>query len=139
MTAINYSTVDNESLYMDISQMMYPLPWRIALWEAILKIVFYVITIILSLIGNSLIIIIVFRYKHMQTPTNYYIVNLAISDLMVTISCSWVHLVIALTKDWVLGDFFCKFNTFAQGMYKVIVCILINLGDREFIGATNIQ
>ncbi len=84
-------------------------------WEASLKIFLYVFSIVLALIGNSIVIFIVWRNKRMRTTTNYYLVNLAITDLMVALSCSWVHLVHDLTEGWVLGAFFCKFNSFAQG------------------------
>jgi len=60
-------------------------------------------------------------WVHLRTPTNYFIVNLAVCDLMVTSLCTWVHLVGDLTHDWLLGAFFCKFNGFAQG--KIILII----------------
>ena len=84
-------------------------------WEVSLKILFYVITIVVALVGNALVIFIVWKNKRMRTTTNYYIVNLAVSDLMVTMSCTWVHLINDITESWVLGAFFCRFNSFAQG------------------------
>jgi len=71
--------------------------------------------ILSSLIGNVSVLFVVARNKRMHTPTNYFIVNLAISDIMVTSSCTWVHLVNSLTEGWVLGAFFCKLDSFAQG------------------------
>ncbi len=84
-------------------------------WEAAIKILFYVIIIFVSLVGNLAVVFVVWWNKKMRTTTNFYIVNLAISDLMITLSCQWVHLVDDLTEGWVLGAFFCKFNSFAQG------------------------
>lgn len=64
-------------------------------------IVIYVIVIVLSLSGNWMVIWTVIRNKHMRTVTNYYIVNLAVSDFLVaffvmplkllefTAPCSW--------------------------------------------------
>ncbi|ESP02807.1 hypothetical protein LOTGIDRAFT_110888 [Lottia gigantea] len=40
--------------------------------------------IFLAVTGNSLVIWTVWRNNHMHTVTNYYIVNLAISDLLVS-------------------------------------------------------
>ncbi|ESO98045.1 hypothetical protein LOTGIDRAFT_88987, partial [Lottia gigantea] len=82
------------------------------LWEIVVKAVFYGIVIILSLIGNTLVILVIFRHRWMRTTTNYYLVNLAVADLMVTVSCTWVHLVDDVTEGWVLGSFFCTFNSF---------------------------
>ena len=89
----------------------------VPLWEAVFKVAIYSNIIVLSLVGNILIVVVVVCNKRLRTTTNYYIVNLAISDLLVTLSCSWVHLVGDLTTGWVLGTFFCKLNSFAQGMY----------------------
>jgi len=86
-------------------------------WEMSLKITVYSLIMALALVGNLLIIIVVAKNKRMQSTTNYFIVNLAISDLLVTCCCTWVRLVDDLTEGWVLGSFFCKVNSAAQGMY----------------------
>ena len=101
----------------------------VPVWEMILKISIYVVIILLAIIGNLLIIIVVAKNKRMRSTTNFFIVNLAVSDLLVTLCCTWVRLVDDLTEGWVLGSFFCKVNSFAQGMYKrenVVVIFLEN-------------
>ncbi|KAH3818311.1 hypothetical protein DPMN_119915 [Dreissena polymorpha] len=85
-------------------------------YEVVLKVILFTVIIIIALVGNLLIIVSVIRQKQMQTTTNFYIANLAVADLLVTIFCTWVHLVNNLNNNnWVLGRFFCKFNTFSQG------------------------
>ena len=88
---------------------------QVPTWEVILKIVFYTFIMVIAVLGNLAVVIIVARNKRMWTTTNYYIVNLAVSDLMVTLTCTWVYLVDDLTEGWILGAFFCKFDSFAQG------------------------
>lgn len=44
----------------------------------------YVTVIALSLCGNAMVIMTVSRYRHMRTVTNCYLVNLAVSDSLVT-------------------------------------------------------
>ena len=63
--------------------------------------VLYTIVALLAVFGNMLVIWTVWRNSHMHTVTNYYIVNLAISDFLVasivmplkllewTADCSW--------------------------------------------------
>ena len=103
-------------ILMDTSNFPYPgVIQSRPLWEVIVKCVAYGVIMLLALIGNILVVFIVWQNKRMRTTTNYFIVNLAVSDLMVTSSCTWVHLVDNLTENWVLGAFFCKFNSFAQG------------------------
>ena len=87
-------------------------------WEVVTKIIFYTFIMAVAVLGNLAVVIIVARNKRMWTTTNFYIVNLAVSDLMVTLTCTWVHLVDDLTENWVLGAFFCKFDSFAQGEYS---------------------
>ncbi|KAH3856478.1 hypothetical protein DPMN_099067 [Dreissena polymorpha] len=67
----------------------------------LLLIVLYMLIIVLALLGNLLVIWTVWINSHMHTVTNYYIVNLAVSDLLVaalviplklleyTVPCRW--------------------------------------------------
>ena len=106
-------------------------------WEAGIKIAGYAVIIVVALLGNLLVLVTVARTRRLHTTTNFYIVNLAVSDLLVTLMCTWVHLVDDLTEGWVLGAFFCKFNTFAQGkvhyvcpscnIYYMCRCVLISI------------
>lgn len=49
-------------------------------------------------------------------PVNLFILNLCICDLMIVLWCSWVHMVNSLSENWIMGAFFCRFNTFVQVM-----------------------
>ncbi|CAF0737775.1 unnamed protein product [Brachionus calyciflorus] len=53
---------------------------------------------------------------HKNKSVNVFILNLCFCDLMIVLWCSWVHLVNSISENWVLGAFFCKFNTFVQVM-----------------------
>lgn len=48
----------------------------------IILICFYVPVFIMALLGNILILLVVFRNKGMGSVTNYFLVNLAIADLL---------------------------------------------------------
>lgn len=111
-----HSMEDTTLFILDPRQHPYPKPFRqVPVWEASIKIFVYSLMILLSVIGNILIILVVAKNKRMRTTTNFYIVNLAASDLLVTLSCTWVNLVNDLAEGWILGSFFCKVNSFAQG------------------------
>ena len=49
-----------------------------------------------------------------KKTVNLFILNLIICDLMIVFWCSWVHMVNSITDRWLLGAFFCRFNTFVQ-------------------------
>lgn len=107
---------DNETLDYKIIPYLGEIK-KVPLYEIVLKSYLYAMIIFFSLVGNTLIIVVVLRHKQMRTTTNFYIVNLAVADILVTVFCTWVHLVNNLNNNnWVLGSFFCKFNTFSQGI-----------------------
>ena len=50
-------------------------------------IVSYLLIFLLCMVGNGVVCFIVLRSKHMRTVTNLFILNLAVSDLLVGIFC----------------------------------------------------
>ena len=51
------------------------------------KLTLYVIIFLVSAVGNSLVCSVILRRKKMKTVTNYFILNLAIADLIFTCIC----------------------------------------------------
>ncbi|XP_031569014.1 neuropeptide FF receptor 2-like [Actinia tenebrosa] len=49
------------------------------------KALFYILVIICSLVGNSCIVAVVLRNRRMRTPVNFFILNMAIGDLLITV------------------------------------------------------
>ena len=47
----------------------------------------YSIIFLLGIIGNSLVVSVVYRNARMHSVTNYFIVNLAIADMLVCLFC----------------------------------------------------
>lgn len=85
--------------------------------EKAIKVTLGVVVELIAFTGNILVIAIVVRFKRMRTTTNYYLVNLAISDLLVALMPIWVHVVSSLNEFWVFGSFMCKFNPFLQSKW----------------------
>ncbi|XP_041451598.1 neuropeptide SIFamide receptor-like [Drosophila obscura] len=54
---------------------------------SIVYIVAYIVVFLVGLIGNSFVIAVVLRAPRMRTVTNYFIVNLAIADILVIVFC----------------------------------------------------
>lgn len=98
-------------------------------WEMGVKITICVSIELVAIVGNLLIIIIIAQSPKMRNVTNYYILNLAISDLLVGLFAIWIHLVDDLTQGWVLGSFLCKFNPFMQSKRRNMeyVCLFVLL------------
>lgn len=92
-------------------------------WEVALKITFYIIAIVVGIVGNIIVILIILINRRLRSVTNILIFNLAISDLMVAFFCMWVHLGNQLTPMWPFGAFMCKFVTFVQ-VFSVTLSVL---------------
>ncbi|KAI8491343.1 receptor [Branchiostoma belcheri] len=77
--------------------------------EAFLVPLFFAIIMVVGLVGNYLVIYIIVKNKEMHTVTNYFILNLAVTDL------SFLVFVVPFTAStypltsWVFGQFMCKF------------------------------
>ena len=47
----------------------------------------YTLVFLLGILGNSLVVIVVYRNPRMHNVTNYFIVNLAVADILVCLFC----------------------------------------------------
>ncbi|NWU92997.1 XCR1 protein, partial [Upupa epops] len=68
--------------------------------------VLYSVAFLLSLIGNSLVLWILFRYENLTSLTNVFIMNLCVSDLI--FSCMLPFLAVDQSFGWIFGEFLCK-------------------------------
>lgn len=80
------------------------------------KIFAYAVAIFMSFFGNLLLIIVIASTKSLRTKFNYYILNLAVANILVPLTCMWLHLMHDFNRaQWTLGPFFCRIHTFSQG------------------------
>uniref|UniRef100_A0A9L0KD63 Neuropeptide FF receptor 2 n=1 Tax=Equus asinus TaxID=9793 RepID=A0A9L0KD63_EQUAS len=83
---------------------------------AAIFIISYSLIFFLCMVGNTVVCFIVVRNKHMQTVTNLFILNLAISDLLVGIFCMPLTLLDNIIAGWPFGSTMCKISGFVQGV-----------------------
>ncbi|XP_046512918.1 neuropeptide FF receptor 2 [Equus quagga] len=83
---------------------------------AAIFIISYSLIFFLCMVGNTVVCFIVVRNKHMQTVTNLFILNLAISDLLVGIFCMPLTLLDNIIAGWPFGSTTCKISGFVQGV-----------------------
>ena len=70
--------------------------WRVSLTLGILLCFAYALVFITGIIGNSFVVAVILRLPRMRTPTNFFIVNLAVADLLVVIFCIPFNLISSL-------------------------------------------
>lgn len=80
---------------------------------------------ILTLFGNGLVILSVYRERTLQSVTNYFIVSLAIADLLVAVFCMPFAVYVLVSTDdiliWIL--FHVNYNTFRHFIYFLSVAL----------------
>ncbi|XP_043070912.1 neuropeptide SIFamide receptor isoform X1 [Drosophila grimshawi] len=90
--------------------------YRHSLAMSIVYCVAYIAVFLIGLIGNSFVIAVVLRAPRMRTVTNYFIVNLAIADILVIVFCLPATLIGNIFVPWMLGWLMCKFVPYIQGV-----------------------
>lgn len=83
------------------------------------KVIALVVLAILSLVGNVLILFVIYKDKRLRTPANVFIMNMAISDLIYPLIVIPKEIAMVYTNHtWIveghLGTFFCKMVHFLQ-------------------------
>lgn len=88
------------------------------MWQEYVKIIFYIIVLIIALVGNISVILTVSLNRSMRTTINLYLVNLAVADLFICVFCMWVPVANSVTTPFYsLGVVICKLNPFAQSEF----------------------
>ncbi|XP_043266794.1 cholecystokinin receptor type A-like isoform X4 [Venturia canescens] len=84
-------------------------------WEnGRVQIPLYTIIFLLAVIGNSLVILTLVQHQRMRTITNVFLLNLAVSDLMLGVLCMPFTLIGTILRDFVFGEVMCKLVPYLQ-------------------------
>ncbi|KAK9507747.1 hypothetical protein O3M35_007531 [Rhynocoris fuscipes] len=84
------------------------LPW----WKQLIWTFLFGVMVIVGTGGNLIVIWIVLAHKRMRTVTNYFLVNLAIADAMVSSLNVTFNYVYMVNSDWPFGTLYCKICQF---------------------------
>ncbi|XP_045854158.1 neuropeptide Y receptor type 2 [Meles meles] len=93
----------------------------------IILILAYCSIILLGVIGNSLVIHVVIKFKSMRTVTNFFIANLAVADLLVNTLCLPFTLTYTLMGEWKMGLVLCHLVPYAQGLAVQVSTITLTV------------
>ncbi|XP_075592918.1 non-selective voltage-gated ion channel VDAC3 isoform X1 [Balearica regulorum gibbericeps] len=97
------NTSMNES---SVNQFVQP-PWQVALWA-----VAYALIVVVSVVGNVVVMWIILAHKRMRTVTNYFLVNLAFAEASMSAFNTVVNFTYAIHNEWYYGLLYCKFHNF---------------------------
>ena len=65
------------------------------------------VLILLTLVGNTLVLIVIFRHRGMRTRTNMFLFNLAAAQLLTALCDMPFAFLTAILGQWVFGDVLC--------------------------------
>ncbi|XP_029465523.1 substance-K receptor [Rhinatrema bivittatum] len=101
--------------------------WQIALWA-----ITYSFTVLVSVVGNLTVIWIILAHKRMRTVTNYFIVNLAFSDVFTAVFNTTFNFIYASHNVWYFDKGFCRFHNFfpVTAMFVSIYTMTAVAADR---------
>ena len=98
--------------------------------------IMYGVIFVIALLGNGLVCFVVQSSPRMKTVTNYFIMNLAIGDMLMTLFCvpfSFVPMLIL--KYWPFGSIMCKMVNYSQAVSVLVSAytLLAISVDRYFV------
>lgn len=67
-----------------------------------------------GIVGNIMVVLVVLTTRHMRTPTNCYLVSLAVADLTVLVAAGLPNVSDSLTGTWIFGHAGCLMITYLQ-------------------------
>uniref|UniRef100_A0AAR2LPK4 G-protein coupled receptors family 1 profile domain-containing protein n=1 Tax=Pygocentrus nattereri TaxID=42514 RepID=A0AAR2LPK4_PYGNA len=111
---LNIST--NSSNASNLTSITYYPYYQHSLPVAASLILAYLFIFLLCMVGNGLVCLIVLENRRMRTVTNLFILNLAVSDLLVGVFCIPTTLVDNLITGWPFTNTVCKMSGLVQGM-----------------------
>ncbi|NWQ88866.1 NK1R protein, partial [Burhinus bistriatus] len=97
----------NASLNESFTNQFVQPPWQVALWA-----IAYALIVVVSVVGNVVVMWIILAHKRMRTVTNYFLVNLAFAEASMSAFNTVVNFTYAIHNEWYYGLLYCKFHNF---------------------------
>uniref|UniRef100_A0AC35U4L4 G_PROTEIN_RECEP_F1_2 domain-containing protein n=1 Tax=Rhabditophanes sp. KR3021 TaxID=114890 RepID=A0AC35U4L4_9BILA len=128
-TAVMYSLVEtgcsceNISIYFGGNTLnCFPFPINHTFLISCLYILFFVVVIGAAVGGNLTVVWIILNHERMRTVTNYYLLNLAVADISITIFNTGFSGSYNLYYNWTFGNFYCPVNNL-MGITPICVSV----------------
>uniref|UniRef100_A0A3Q3IMH5 G-protein coupled receptors family 1 profile domain-containing protein n=1 Tax=Monopterus albus TaxID=43700 RepID=A0A3Q3IMH5_MONAL len=88
---------------------------------------FFGLIMLVGLVGNSLVIHVVTKHQQMKTVTNFYIVNLAVTDILFLVCCVPFTATLYPLPSWIFGEFMCRLVNYLQQVTAQATCITLSV------------
>lgn len=78
---------------------------------------------VLGFCNNIIVIILYCRFKKLRTPTNLLIVNISVSDLLVSLTGVNFTFVSCVKRGWVFNSATCIWDGFSNSLFGQLFCL----------------
>lgn len=106
MAAAGNASSDDTATACDTTQ--YALGWHLQL----IYVVAFVFIVVVATGGNAIVIWVVVAHKRMRTVINYFLVNLAVADALISVLNTLFNFVYMINNNWPFGRGYCRFAQF---------------------------
>ena len=80
----------------------------ISLGEAVIFISGTSLCVVMTIVGNILVILSVFTHRPLRSVQNFYIVSLAVADILVSITVMPFNIAYYVMGTWIFGEILCN-------------------------------
>ncbi|XP_069466870.1 melanopsin isoform X3 [Ambystoma mexicanum] len=90
---------------------------------------------ITGMLGNFLVIYAFGRSRTLRTPANMFIINLAITDFMMSVTQAPIFFTTSLHKRWIFGEKGCELYAFCGALFGItsMITLMVIAVDRYFV------
>ena len=108
--------------------------------EVTVKSLAYFTILLVSFIGNTFLVVVIYKNKKLRKSVNYFVFNMAVSDLLTPLTIMPIQIVAIISgsyswkvdRPWILGNILCKLSYFLPDVSLLvsIECLLLISLDR---------
>lgn len=90
---------------------------------------------ITGMVGNLLVIYAFSRSRSLRTPANMFIINLAITDLLMCLTQAPIFFTTSMHKRWIFGEKGCELYAFCGALFGIcsMITLMVIAVDRYFV------
>ncbi|XP_078047006.1 tachykinin-like peptides receptor 86C isoform X2 [Augochlora pura] len=115
-------------------------PFDLLWWQKLAWSLVFAVMLLVATGGNIIVMWIVLAHRRMRTVTNYFLVNLSVADLMMSLLNCAFNFTFLLNANWPFGVVYCTINNFVAHLTvasSVFTLVVISF-DRYSNGRTRI-
>ncbi|XP_019630475.1 PREDICTED: G-protein coupled receptor 54-like [Branchiostoma belcheri] len=113
-----------EAVVVGVSKTPAPLPVPTS-WDNYVPPAIFAVIFLVGMSGNSLVIYVVAFFRKMRTVTNYYLCNLAVTDMAFLLCCVPFTAAQYAMPSWVFGEHMCRMVNYMMQVTVQATCLTL--------------